>query len=127
MNVFISVPMKGLTNQQIEDEIEIVCKITETYFPLAKDLEFVTNYGTEPDDIPDTVKKESVWHLGEALKCLSTCDAIMVPNCASCANHGNHGCDVERIVAVYYGIPIYTYDDTVLDEFIHGKFHDESK
>ena len=119
MNVFISVPMRGLTNQQIGDEIELVCKIAESYFPLAK-LEFVTNYETEPDEPNENVKHESVWHLGEALRCLSTCDAIMVPNFASSSYHG---CDVERIVAGYYDIPIYIYDDTVLDDFLNGKFH----
>lgn len=121
MNVFISVPMKDLTNQQIEDEMELVAGIAEAYFPLAK-LEFVSNFETEPDEVDENVKHESVWYLGEALKCLSTCDAIMVPSYASSSHHG---CDVERIVAGYYDIPIYTYDDTVLDEFLKGDFHNE--
>ena len=122
MNVFISVPMNGLTTQQIEDEIEHVCKIADSYFPLGH-LEFVTNFETEADDVVDTVKNERIWHLGEALKCLSICDAIM------CPNHTNDypGCKIEKATAMEYGIPIYLYDIKVLDEFRKGIFHDEKE
>ena len=120
MNVFISVPMRDLTDQQIDDELELVAKIAHAYFPLGH-LEFVSNFGVEPEDIDENVKHESVWHLGEALKCLSTCDAIMCPENTLVYN----GCAVEKETARWYGIPIYEYDEKVLDEFLRGEFHDE--
>ena len=124
MNIFISVPMKGLTDQQISDEIELVCGIAKSYFPLTK-LEFVCNFETEPEEPDENVKHESIWHLGEALKCLSTCDAIMCPDNNCFRNEYLNGCMCEESTALAYEIPIYNYDLKVLDEFLKGDFHDE--
>lgn len=146
MNVFISVPMRGLTDQQIDDEMELVAKVAQAYFPLGK-LHFVSNFMTEPDEMPNTVKKESVWHLGEAIKCISTCDAIMCPsNTAICIPPDKEkkeedfeldkpfsviihakGCEIERSVAMEYDIPIYYYDESILEDFLKGEFHDKEE
>lgn len=127
MNVFISVPMRGLTDQQIDDEMELVAGIAKAYFPLAK-LEFVSNFETEPDEVNENVKHESVWHLGEALKCLSTCDAIMCPNEEEIIKPDGkkemlYGCLIETATAKAYHIPVYKYDISVLEDFLKGDFH----
>ena len=122
MRIFISVPMHGLTNQEIEDELEFVSKVAQAYFPLTK-LEFVTSYGFgDNEEIPETVRNERIWHLGEAIKCLSSCDAIMAPDGADAP-----GCDIERSVALFYDIPIYTYDIGLVSDFLKGDFHDVDK
>lgn len=127
MKVFISVPMRGLTNQQIEDEIEIVCRIAHAYFPLTN-LEYVCNFDTEPEEPDENVKHESVWHLGEGLKCLSTCDIVMAPSDEEITKPDGkketlYGCLIETATAKAYAIPVYRYDISVLNDFLKGDFH----
>ena len=107
--------------------LQFVIQITKAYFPLA-DLKFITNYEVPGDEIPGNIKDERVWNLGNALQSISKCDIIMVPNTSNfvlphhIAEHA-FGCDIERQVALDYGIPVYEYDISALEDFLNGDFH----
>lgn len=128
MKVFLSVPMKGLTDEEIADELDIVGQVAKAYFP-HDDVEFVCNWMPVPnyEQLPDKeVKNEAVFYLGEALQSLSTCDAILSPSAVfkvdeddNCTTY--HGCEIEYEVACAYHIPVYEYDSKILVAFDNKK------
>lgn len=121
MKVFLSVPMKGLTDEEIADELDIVGQVAKAYFP-HDDVEFVCNWTPDMAVLHEEVKNEAVFYLGEALQSLSTCDAIVSPSAVFMVDEDNntityHGCEIEYEVACTYHIPVYEYDSKILEVF----------
>jgi len=89
--VFLSLPMKDHDNEWISNEIESMKK------HLADGEEAVVNYCSLLSSEPSRL-----YNLGEAIKKLGDCDAILMHPLWRNA----HGCNVEWTVAKEYGIPV---------------------
>ena len=96
--LFVSVPMKGKTQEEIKASIEKLKNIAEVYE--GEDLELIDSYieGSPPKDI-----NEAVWYLGESLKKLAQADVFIGISESSSRN----GCYIEYEVAIRYGIKHY--------------------
>ena len=96
--LFVSVPMKGRTEEEIKASIQKMKKIAEIYE--GEELKLIDGYtkSTPPKD-----SKEAVWYLGESLKKLAQADVFIGINEAWdwC------GCYIEIETAKRYGIKIY--------------------
>lgn len=96
--LFVSVPMKGRTEEEIKASIQKMKKIAEIYE--GEELELIDSY---IEDNPPKDSKEAVWYLGESLKKLAQADVFIGINGAWDWN----GCYVENDVASRYGIKNY--------------------
>lgn len=106
--VFISVPMSGRTQTEVEADIEEAKNVFLKFFALndGKDhFEFVNTFVQE--NAPDKVMYEPLWYLGNSIKILSTCDIILFARGA----RGARGCSIEYRIAQSYGIPSIVIDD----------------
>lgn len=96
--LFVSVPMKGRTEEEIKASIQKMKKIAEIYE--GEKLELIDSY---IEDNPPKDSKEAVWYLGESLKKLAQADVFI--------GIGNawdwNGCQTENDVASRYGIKSY--------------------
>lgn len=97
--LFVSVPMKGRTEEEIKASIQKMKKIAEIYE--GEELELIDSY---IEDNPPKDSKEAVWYLGESLKKLAQADVFIGIEGSWCWN----GCHIERITAEKYGIKTYT-------------------
>lgn len=88
--VFLSLPMSGHTDEWIRDQIELM------KHALKDDEIAVDNYIEKPEG------SERLYCLGEAIKKLGECDAIMLHPRWIDAN----GCVIEYYVARQYGLEI---------------------
>ena len=61
--LFVSVPMKGRTEEEIKASIQKMKKIAEIYE--GEELELIDSY---IEDNPPKNNNEAVWYLGESLK-----------------------------------------------------------
>ena len=94
--VFISVPMKGRTKDQIINSINAMHEIAEVM--AGESLQPVHNF--DHVEAPDGVI-DRLYYLGGALKLLSECDYII------CTDDWRFdGCRIERMAAEAYGITI---------------------
>lgn len=96
--LFVSVPMKGITEEEIKASIQKMKKIAEIYE--GEELELIDSY---IEDNPPKGSKEAVWYLGESLKKLAQADVFIGINEAWAWN----GCQIERETAERYGIKRY--------------------
>lgn len=135
MKIFISVPMKDKTDEEIKKEIAIVTNIAKAYFPEENalgTLEFVDNFKKNPDVVddgfgldvsltissvshPKDKEKMPLYYLGEALQKMSNCDAVMFPMNWECYR----GCRLEFEAADKYGLKHYFYDDGIFDKSMY--------
>lgn len=130
MKIFISVPMKDKTDEEIKKEISIVRSVAKAYFVeenVLGTLEFVDNFKGIPDgvvnfisfsetkQIPEDENRKALYCLGEALQKMSNCDAIMSPF------HWEHyiDCNLEFDAANKYGLKHYFYDDRIFDKSMY--------
>lgn len=97
--LFVSVPMKGRTEEEIKASIQKMKKIAEIYE--GEELELIDSY---IEDNPPKDSKEAVWYLGESLKKLAQADVFM----GICESYDWNGCQIERETAERYGIKAYT-------------------
>lgn len=97
--LFVSVPMKGRTEEEIKASIQKMKKVAEIYE--GEELELINNY---VEDNPSKDNKEAVWYLGESLKKLAQADVFM----GICESYDWNGCCIERETADKYGIKAYT-------------------
>lgn len=97
--LFVSVPMKGRTEEEIKASIQKMKKIAEIYE--GEELELIDSY---IEDNPPKDNNEDVWYLGETLKKLAQADVFVgiddVWNWS--------GCYIESEVAVRYEIKRYS-------------------
>lgn len=93
--LFVSVPMKGRTEEEIKASIQKMKKIAEIYE--GEELELIDSY---IEDNPPKDSKEAVWYLGESLKKLAQADVFI----GICESYDWNGCCIERETAEKYGI-----------------------
>lgn len=96
--LFVSVPMKGRTEEEIKESIQKMKKITEIYE--GEELELIDSY---IEDNPPKDSKEAVWYLGESLKKLAQADVFI----GICENYDWNGCYIERKTAERYGVKMH--------------------
>lgn len=96
--LFVSVPMKGRTEEEIKESIQKMKKIAEIYE--GEELELIDSY---IEDNPPKDSKEAVWYLGESLKKLAQADVFM----GICEIYDWNGCCIETETANKYGIKVY--------------------
>lgn len=96
--LFVSVPMKGRTEEEIKTSIQKMKKIAEIYE--CEELELIDSY---IEDNPPKDSKEAVWYLGESLKKLAQADVFI----GICESYDWNGCHIERQTAEIYGIKAY--------------------
>lgn len=120
--LFVSVPMKDRTEEEIKSSIQKMKKIAEIYE--GEELELIDSY---IEDNPPKDSKEAVWYLGESLKKLAQADVFIGINDAWDWN----GCYIENDVASRYGIKNYHIPaQYVIDDYnalvrkLHPAVHD---
>lgn len=97
--LFVSVPMKGRTEEEIKVSIQKMKKIAEIFE--GEELELIDSY---VKDNPPKDSKEAVWYLGESLKKLAQADVFI----GICENFDWNGCYIKRKTAERYGVKIHT-------------------
>lgn len=96
--LFVSVPMKGRTEEEIKASIQKMKKIAEIYE--GEELELIGSY---IEDNPPKDSKEAVWYLGESLKKLAQTDVFIGIDDTWYWNR----CYIEMETANRYGIKVY--------------------
>lgn len=96
MKLFLSLPMHGRSNKEIESEIEQMKEDAKNYFD---NIEFVSAYTKEPIEEAEG----RLWYLGRAIQMMEGCDAILLSRDYEDAK----GCLVEKCVAEKYGLKVY--------------------
>lgn len=87
--VFISQPMYGKTNEQIQSErVELISKLNNAGYEVI-------------DSIIEDDVNNPIWLLGESIKLLSEADYIYTMS----GWEGSRGCIIEKAVACFYNIP----------------------
>lgn len=102
--LFVSVPMKGRTEEEIRKTIDKMKKIAEIFE--GEELELIESY---IEDNPPKDNNQAVWFLGESLKKLAQADVFI--GIYDIWNWS--GCYIEKNVAERYGIKRY---------FINGEY-----
>lgn len=107
--LFVSVPMKGRTQEEIKKSIEKMHKIAEII--TGEELELIDSVVA---DRPPVGGKESVWYLSKSIEFLSQADLVIgISDC-----YEWNGCAVEREVAERYDIPfILVRPEWVIDNY----------
>ena len=107
--LFVSVPMKGRTEEEIKASIQKMKKIAEIYE--GEELELIDSY---IEDNPPKDSKEAVWYLGESLKKLAQADVFI----GICESYDWNVCYIERETAEKYGIKAYMIPSRyVIDDY----------
>jgi hypothetical protein len=96
--LFISVPMKGRTEEEIKASIQKMKKIAEIYE--GEELELIDSY---IEDNPPKGNNEAIFYLGESIKKLAQADVFV----GICESYEWSGCRIENITAESYGIKSY--------------------
>lgn len=96
--LFVSVPMKGRTEEEIKTSIQKMKKIAEIYE--GEELELIDSY---IEDNPPKDSKEAVWYLGESLKKLAQADVFIGIDEA----YDWNDCCIEKDTAYRYGIKMH--------------------
>lgn len=96
--LFVSVPVKGRTEEEIKVSIQKMKKIAEIYE--GEELELIDSY---IEDNPPKDSKEAVWYLGESLKKLAQADVFIGIDEA----YDWNSCCIEKDTAYRYGIKMH--------------------
>ena len=97
--LFVSVPMKGRTEEEIKASIQKMKKIAEIYE--GEELELIDSY---IEHNPPENNNQAIWYLGESLKKLSEADVFIGIR----ESYDWNGCCIEMETANKYGIKAYT-------------------
>lgn len=103
--LFVSIPMKGRTEEQIKESIQHMKRIAEAYE--GEELELIDSYIA---DKPPVNSKEAVWYLGESIKKLSEADVFI--GIIDCWDW--NGCSTENEIASRYGIKKYYVEPSIV-------------
>lgn len=93
--LFVSVPMKGRTEEEIKASIQKMKKIAEAYE--GEELKLIDSY---IEDNPPKDNNEAVWYLGESLKKLAQADVFIGIR----ESYDWSSCQIEGETAERYGI-----------------------
>lgn len=106
--LFISCPMRGLTDEMIKANMEKMHKIAEIVFD--EKLEVIPSY-IVPEEVPEGAIT-SIWYLGQSIQMMSKADYYIGVN--GIYNFDYPGCDIENTVAHTYGLRTYFVDVNIL-------------
>lgn len=107
--LFISCPMKGLTDEMIKANREKMHKIAEIVFD--KKLEVIPSYIIPAGEVPEGAMTP-LWCLGRSIQMMSEADYYIGVNAFYRSSH--NGCEIENNVAHMYGIKSYFIEESVL-------------
>ena len=98
MNVFISQPMVGLTNDELKKYRSKVLNMIQRRYPTEK-IRFITNplIANLPHD-----DNSIVWYLGKSLECIASANLVFF----SKDWESDYICSFELTICRYYNIPI---------------------
>lgn len=96
--LFVSVPMKCRTEEEIKASIQKMKKIAEIYE--GEELELIDSY---IEDNPPENNNQAIWFLGKSLEKLATADVFIVIE----DTWNWNGCSIEDETARIYGIKTY--------------------
>lgn len=100
MKVFLSHPMRGLTEKEVEEMRNDA--ITTLRQILGEDMEVIDNYHHQ--DVPEDAGR--LWHLGRSIQQLETSDLVyFCPGWQKAK-----GCRIEHQIAKMYGVPILSFE-----------------
>ena len=105
--LFVSVPMKGRTEEEIRASIQKMKRIAETFE--GEELELIDSY---IEDNPPKDNNQAIWYLGESLKKLASADVFIGITDVWEWN----GCYIETETAGRYGIKCYRIEPTIVIE-----------
>ena len=107
--LFVSVPMKGRTEEEIRKTIDKMKKIAEIFE--GEELELIESY---IEDNPPKDNNQAIWFLGESLKKLAQADVFI----GISDSWDWNGCMIESDVASRYGIKKYAIPQQyVIDDY----------
>lgn len=97
--LFVSVPMRGRTEEAIKASIAKMKAIAEAYE--GEELELIDSY--MPGNVPENTNQK-IWHLGRSIERMAEADVFI-----GCYNVYERypGCDIENEVARCYGLKTY--------------------
>ena len=95
--LFVSVPMKGRTEENIRKSMAKMHGIAEVV--LEQELEVIPSY---IEDKPPENSRQAIWYLGKSIQMMAEADYFIGIE----YSHYN-GCNTERGIAYDYGIPLY--------------------
>ncbi len=103
--LFVSVPMKGLTEEEIKKSILKMHRIAEAYE--GEELELIDSW---VDEAPPADCNRSIWYLGKSIEKLAMADIFIG------MEDSIHypGCMIEKQVAANYGIKGYIIPQNVI-------------
>ena len=109
--LFVSVPMRGRTEENIKNSMEVMKIIAEAY--IGERLEIIDTW---IDGIPDGVKNDRIYCLGKSIQKMSDADYFI--GVQPDFNFGEFpGCEIETYVAREYNIPMISVDMKLCDCF----------
>lgn len=107
--LFVSVPMKGRTEENIRKSIAKMKAIAEAYE--GEELELINSY---VEDTPPKDGKTAIWYLSKSLEKLAGADIFI----GVYDPYEWNGCYIEREVARRYGIKSYeVHENIVLEDW----------
>jgi hypothetical protein len=106
--LFVSVPMKGRTEEEIKYSIAKMRRIAEAYE--GEELELIDSW---VDEAPPTNCNKSAWYLGKSIEKLALADVFIGVSDLS----GWPGCKIESDVARAYDIKSYSVDSKIVVDY----------
>ena len=103
--LFVSVPMRGRTEENIRASIEKMHKMAEIIF--GEELEVIPSY---IEDHPPKNSNEAVWYLGKSIQLMSEAD-YFIGTYSYLGGMVYPGCETESSIASNYNIPCVLVDD----------------
>ena len=103
--LFISCPMRGLTDEMIKANMEKMHKIAEIVFD--KKLEVIQTYISQD---PPEGAIAPIWYLGQSIQMMSKADYYIGVN----VFYHYYDCEIENNIAHYYGLKSYFVDSSIL-------------
>ncbi len=100
MKVFASQPMRGLTSDEINDQLQDTKAWLREYFGTS--VEAFNEYITREAPTGLHSGQVGIWYLMESLKIMSGCDAVVMVG----EWEKHKGCVLEYKIAQAYGIPV---------------------
>lgn len=110
--IFISVPMKNRTEENIRMSIEKMHKIAEIVFN--EELEIIPSY---IEHKPPKDYKKAIWYLGQSIQKLSEADYFIGINYTDFFK----GCNIEKEIAYQYGIKSYIVNIDIFPDVVDIK------
>ena len=111
--IFLSLPMKNRTDEDIKQTIKSMARIILAMYP-GEDIKFVDNFSSShsfTNEEEDETKNKSLLYLGEAIQKMAKCDCIAVIENHTCNLYNYRGCYIEEEVARNYGLQFIIIND----------------